>query len=127
MVSICFIFFLISYKVSEDSQNSSLMGESGEAESMHSDSDAEVAGEIEPDKPKDAVPDVDRTEGRNFLAMLQLAPRSSTETIPPINNNRSTSPPPSPIPSLATSNVTELQTNVPVVTHSVTAKLQVRL
>lgn len=98
------------------------MGESGETESMRSDSDGEVTDNDS--KPKDTRTDVDRSEGRNFLAMLQLAPRSSTENAQLTTDNR-ISPSPSPIPELALSDVTEDKTTVPDGSANMHAKLQV--
>lgn len=74
------------------------MGEVGDAESMQSDSDT---GESADNEPSSQTPprEGDRPEeGRNFMAMLQLAPRNSAElTTHAADNSTPTSE--SPIPS----------------------------
>lgn len=99
------------------------IGDCAETESMQSDSDGGEATDNDPN-PKANVPDGDRSEGRNFLAMLQLAPRSSADTATPTDVTP-TSTPPSPTPSL---NVTPVvvdtkTTTIPV--PSATVKLPV--
>lgn len=119
------------YKVSEYSQSSlcksDRLGESGETESMNSDSDA--GDPLDNDLTAHAdLPEGDRTEdhseGRNFLAMLQLAPRSCAEaatprTVTPTSTSASVSPTPN--QSVAPITVTKLV--IPNTTSTVVVKV----
>ena len=93
------------------------IGESGETESMHSDSDADEAA-YNDQPPTD--PEEDRSECRNFFAMLQLAPRNHTAT-PTAGTSTLTSV--SPVPSKTPARVVEPKPVESPVTKTVTAKV----
>lgn len=123
-----------SYKVSEHSQSSlcksGRVGESGEAESMNSDSDAGDAADNDL-IPQANLPEGDRTEenrseGRNFLAMLQLAPRTAAEAATPRTATpTSTSASPTPSQNMAPVSVSKQPT--PNTTSTAAVKVQVFL
>ena len=108
------------YKVTEI--KSDQIGDCGEAESMHSDSDAGEA--VDNDQPPPATdPEADRSEGRNFHAMLQIAPRNDTAT--PTTAGTPTLSSASPVPNQTPAPVVESKPVEAPVTQTVAAKVQV--
>lgn len=117
-----YLFSVNRFKVTEGSScKSDQIGESGEAESMHSDSDSGEAADNDP--PPASGPEEDRAEGRNFLALLQLAPRTADTATPTAGTPTSASA--SPVPSQTAIPVVEPKIVAAPVTQTVTAKVQV--
>ena len=103
------------------------VGESGEAESMNSDSDAGDAADNDL-IPQANLPEGDRTEenrseGRDFLAMLQLAPRTAEAATPRTATPTSTSA--SPTPSQIMTPITVSKQSTPNTTLTAVVKVQV--